>query len=53
MNSGRNEPRAAVARSGPAGRSPHDLLAPGYGWLTEGFDTTDLKDAVMLPDQLR
>ena len=23
----------------------HDLLAPVYGWFTEGFDTLDLKDA--------
>ena len=23
----------------------HDLLAPVYDWFTEGFDTTDLKDA--------
>jgi predicted ATPase len=22
-----------------------DLLAPVYGWFTEGFDTVDLKDA--------
>jgi predicted ATPase len=22
-----------------------DLLAPVYGWFTEGFDTRDLKDA--------
>jgi predicted ATPase len=22
-----------------------DLLAPVYGWFTEGFDTPDLKDA--------
>ena len=23
----------------------HDLLAPVYGWFTEGFDTLDLKQA--------
>jgi predicted ATPase len=23
----------------------HDLLAPIYGWFTEGFDTTDLQEA--------
>ena len=22
----------------------HDLLAPVYGWVTEGFDTADLKE---------
>jgi predicted ATPase len=26
----------------------HDLLAPVYGWFTEGFDTLDLKEARML-----
>jgi predicted ATPase len=26
----------------------HNLLAPVYGWFTEGFDTADLKDAAML-----
>jgi predicted ATPase len=26
----------------------HDLLAPIYGWFTEGFDTADLKDAKAL-----
>jgi predicted ATPase len=31
----------------------HDLLAPVYGWFTEGFDTADLKDAKALLDQLR
>jgi len=30
----------------------HDLLAPVYGWFTEGFDTLDLKDAKALLDQL-
>jgi len=29
-----------------------DLLAPGYGWFTEGFDTADLKEAKALLDQL-
>ena len=26
-------------------RNAHDLLAPVYGWFTEGFHTADLKDA--------
>ena len=30
----------------------HDLLAPIYGWFTEGFDTPDLKDAKALLDTL-
>ena len=29
-----------------------DLLAPVYGWFTEGFDTLDLKEAKMLLDEL-
>jgi predicted ATPase len=30
----------------------HDLLAPIYGWFTEGFDTTDLQEAKALLDAL-
>jgi class 3 adenylate cyclase/predicted ATPase len=30
----------------------HDLLAPVYGWFTEGFDTLDLKEAKALLEQL-
>ena len=30
----------------------HDLLAPIYGWFTEGFDTADLKEAKALLDGL-
>jgi predicted ATPase len=30
-----------------------DLLAPVYGWFTEGFDTPDLKEAKTLLDELR
>jgi class 3 adenylate cyclase/predicted ATPase len=30
----------------------HDLLAPVYGWFTEGFDTPDLKEAKALLDEL-
>ncbi len=30
----------------------HALLAPVYGWFTEGFDTADLKDAKALLDEL-
>jgi predicted ATPase len=29
-----------------------DLLAPIYGWFTEGFDTLDLKQAKSLLDEL-
>ena len=30
----------------------HDLLAPVYGWFTEGFDTADIKDAKALLEEL-
>jgi predicted ATPase len=40
----RDQGRCAEAR---------DLLAPVYGWFTEGFDTPDLKEAKALLDQLR
>jgi predicted ATPase len=29
-----------------------NLLAPLYGWFTEGFDTRDLKEAKALLDEL-
>jgi class 3 adenylate cyclase/predicted ATPase len=31
----------------------YDLLAPIYGWFTEGFDTADLQDAKVLLDELK
>ena len=30
----------------------YNLIAPVYGWFTEGFDTLDLKDAKALLDEL-
>jgi predicted ATPase len=30
----------------------HELLAPIYGWFTEGFDTADLQEAKALLDAL-
>ena len=30
----------------------HDLLAPLYGWFTEGFDTADLKEVKALLDEV-
>ena len=29
-----------------------DLLTPVFSWFTEGFDTTDLKEAKALLDEL-
>ena len=34
-------------------REAHNLLAPIYGWFTEGFDTADLKEAKGLLNVLR
>ncbi|MCH8844795.1 MAG: tetratricopeptide repeat protein, partial [SAR324 cluster bacterium] len=34
------------------GSQARDLLAPVYGWFTEGFDTADLKDAKALLEEL-
>jgi len=31
----------------------YDLLAPVYGWFTEGFDTADLQEAKALLEALR
>ena len=30
----------------------YDLLAPVYGWFTEGFDTADLQEAKALLEEL-
>ena len=46
-----DEHGAAVARSGKR-KKARDLLAPVYGWFTEGFDTRDLKEAKALLDEL-
>jgi hypothetical protein len=31
----------------------HDLVAPVYGWYTEGFDTLDLNEPKALLEQLK
>jgi predicted ATPase len=33
-------------------KDAYDLLAPVYGWFTEGFDTADLQEAKGLLDEL-
>ena len=43
---------ARLMRDQGRAREALDLLAPIYGWFTEGFDTTDLKDAKALLDEL-
>jgi class 3 adenylate cyclase/tetratricopeptide (TPR) repeat protein len=39
---------ARLMRDQGRAREAHDLLAPVYGWFTEGFRTKDLKDAKAL-----
>ena len=47
----RREPRPLRHDQGRRAEA-RDLLAPIYGWFTEGFDTPDLKEAKTLLDQL-
>jgi hypothetical protein len=37
---------------GRTGSARRNLLGPVYGWFTEGFDTTDLKEAKVLLEEL-
>ena len=51
------EPRAAMSMAQlwrDQGRrdAARELLAPVYGWFTEGFDTLDLKQAKALLEEL-
>jgi predicted ATPase len=51
------ELRAAVSlarlrRDQGKGQQARELLAPVYGWFTEGFDTRDLKEAKALLEEL-
>ena len=50
----RGEARDLARLWGEQGRraEAHDLLAPVYGWFTEGFDTADLREAKALLDEL-
>jgi len=43
---------ARLRRDQGQATAARDLLAPVYGWFTEGFDTPDLKDAKALLDEL-
>jgi predicted ATPase len=44
---------ARLSRDQGKRQQARDLLAPIYGWFTEGFDTLDLKEAKALLDELR
>jgi len=43
---------ARLWQRGDKRREARDLLAPVYGWFTEGFETRDLQDAKALLEQL-
>ena len=43
---------ARLRREQERPQQARELLAPVYGWFTEGFDTLDLKDAKALLDEL-
>jgi class 3 adenylate cyclase/predicted ATPase len=43
---------ARLRRDQGGSTEAHDLLAPVYGWFTEGFATPDLKEAKALLDEL-
>jgi predicted ATPase len=43
---------ARLMRDQGRAREAHDLLAPVYGWFTEGFATRDLKEATALLEEL-
>jgi class 3 adenylate cyclase/predicted ATPase len=43
---------ARLQRAQGRRREARDLLAPVYGWFTEGFDTPDLQEAKALRDEL-
>ena len=43
---------ARLWRSQGKSQQARELLAPVYGWFTEGFDTLDLKQAKALLDEL-
>ena len=47
---GRNRARLLQSQGKP--QQARELLAPVYGWFTEGFDTLDLKEAKELLDAL-
>ena len=42
----------SLARDQGKSQQARELLAPVYGWFTEGFDTLDLKEAKALLEEL-
>ena len=52
MDNWREIPEARLWRDQGKRDEARDLLAPVYGWFTEGFDTLDLKEAKALLEEL-
>ena len=52
MQAPKREARAGIWRDQGKVRKGRELLAPVYGWFTEGFDTRDLKEAKALLEAL-
>ena len=48
---GRHEPGRLWQQQGKRAEA-RELLAPIYGWFTEGFDTADLQEAKALLEEL-
>jgi predicted ATPase len=51
---GRSSASLSNSEAGDQGKvqQARELLAPVYGWFTEGFDTRDLKEAKALLEEL-
>ena len=47
-----HEPLSRLWRDQGKVQQARELLAPVYGWFTEGFDTRDLKEAKALLEEL-
>jgi predicted ATPase len=43
---------ARLLRAQGKRKRARDILAPAYGWFTEGFDTLDLRQAKLLLEKL-
>ena len=53
MQAPKREARAGIWYSQGKVQQARELLAPIYGWFTEGFDTRDLKEAKALLEELQ
>ena len=49
----RHQSRPPVAVAGQSRQDAYELLAPAYGWFTEGFDTADWQNAKAFLQELK